>query len=182
MAAPWIFAAAALAYGYLPVLLGDETGEWGLGYATLLTVVALGVASLVQPIAKRLHSLTSARGLVAALVTIAAGLVVLTGAVAARSLALGLVAAVVLGAGMGVALVSGLLEVQSIAAPNELAGLTGMFYAVAYAGFLVPTVLAALTPPLSTIGLFVGLAVLAGLSVLLLLLSSRKHLPRVAEA
>ncbi|WP_348788512.1 MFS transporter [Leifsonia sp. NPDC080035] len=182
VAAPWIFAAAALAYGYLPVLLGDETGEWGLGYATVLTVVALGVASLVQPIAKRLHSLASARGLVAALGTIAAGLVVLTGAVAFRSLLLGLVAAVVLGAGMGIALVSGLLEVQSIASPRDLAGLTGMFYAVAYAGFLVPTLLAAVTPPLSTIGLFVALVALAGLSALMLLLSSTKHLPRPAEA
>ncbi|MGN6425423.1 MAG: MFS transporter [Leifsonia sp.] len=182
VAAPWIFAAAALAYGYLPVLLGDETGEWGLGYATILTVVALGVASLVQPIAKRLHSLASARGLVAALATIAVGLAVLTGAVAARSLLLGLVAAVVLGAGMGIALVSGLLEVQSIASPRELAGLTGMFYAVAYAGFLVPTLLAAITPPLSTIGLFVALVALATLSALLLLLSSTKHLPRAAEA
>ncbi|UAJ78562.1 MFS transporter [Leifsonia sp. ZF2019] len=182
VAAPWIFAAAALAYGYLPVLLGDRTGEWGLGYATVLTVVALGVASLVQPIAKRLHSVSSARGLVAALITIGAGLVVLTGAVVTRSLLLGLLAAVVLGAGMGIALVSGLLEVQSIATPRDLAGLTGMFYAVAYAGFLVPTIMAALTPPLSTIGLFLALIALAALSSLALLASYSKHLPRTAEA
>ncbi len=180
VAAPWIFASAALAYGYLPVLLGDRTGAWGLGYATLLTVVALGVASLVQPIAKRLHSVDSARGLVAALVTIAAGLVVLTASVAVRSLLLGLAAAVILGAGMGIALVSGLLEVQSIASPRDLAGLTGAFYAVAYAGFLVPTLLAALTPPLTTVGLFLALAALAALSVLMLLLTSTKHLPRAA--
>ncbi|GIT81616.1 MFS transporter [Leifsonia sp. LS1] len=182
VAAPWIFAAAALAYGYLPVLLGDRTGEWGLGYATVLTVVALGVASLVQPIAKRLHSVSSARGLVAALITIGAGLVILTGAVVTRSLLLGLLAAVVLGAGMGIALVSGLLEVQSIATPRDLAGLTGMFYAVAYAGFLVPTIMAALTPPLSTIGLFLALIALAALSSLALLASYSKHLPRTAEA
>ncbi|WP_313545497.1 MFS transporter [Leifsonia aquatica] len=182
VAAPWIFAAAALAYGYLPVLLGAETGGWGLGYATLLTVIALGVASLVQPIAKRLHSVSSARGLVAALATIGGGLIVLTGAVVSRSLVLGVVAAVILGAGMGIALVSGLLEVQRIAKPRDLAGLTGVFYAVAYAGFLVPTIMAALTPPLSTVGLFLALIVLAGLSAAALLASYTKHLPRAAEA
>lgn len=176
VAAPWIFAAAALAYGYLPVLLAKQTGEWGLGYATLLTVVALGVASLVQPIAKRVHSVSSARGLVVALAVIGVGLVVLTGAVAWGSLWLGGVSSVVLGAGMGVALVSGLLEVQRIASPRDLAGLTGMFYAVAYAGFLVPTIMAALTPPLSTIGLFIALVVLAALSAGLLLASYTKHL------
>lgn len=182
VAAPWIFASAALAYGYLPVLLGGRTGAWGLGYATLLTVIALGVASLVQPLAKRLHSLESARGLVAALGTIAVGLLALTGAVAASSLLLGVAASVVLGAGMGIALVSGLLEVQRIASPRELAGLTGMFYAAAYAGFLVPTAMAALTPALSTLTLFVALVALAVLSALLLVASSTKHLPRAGEA
>jgi len=178
VAAPWIFAAAGLAYGYLPVLLSDETGDWGLAYATALTVIALGVASLVQPIAKRLDSVSSARGLVSALGTIAVGLVVLTAAVGMRSLALGVVASVVLGAGMGIALVSGLLEVQRIATPRDLAGLTGVFYAVAYAGFLVPTLMAALTPPLSTIGLFIAMIVLAALSGLVLIVGYTKHLPR----
>ncbi|WP_223691480.1 MFS transporter [Leifsonia poae] len=182
VAAPWIFAAAALAYGYLPVLLADRTGDWGLAYATMLTVIALGVASLVQPIAKRLDTASSARGLMAALIGIAAGLAVLTAAVALSSLVLGVVASAVLGAGMGVALVSGLLEVQRIATPRDLAGLTGMFYAVAYAGFLVPTLLSALTPPLSTIGLFIALIALAAFSGLLLLAFSTKHLPRTAEA
>lgn len=180
VAAPWIFAAAGLAYGYLPVLLSDETGDWGLAYATALTVIALGVASLVQPIAKRLDSVSSARGLVSALGTIAAGLVVLTAAVGMRSLALGVVASVVLGAGMGIALVSGLLEVQRIATPRDLAGLTGVFYAVAYAGFLVPTLMAALTPPLSTIGLCIAMVVLASLSGLVLVFGYTKHLPRPA--
>ncbi|MDN4616014.1 MFS transporter [Leifsonia sp. F6_8S_P_1B] len=182
IAAPWIFAAAALAYGYLPVLLGDRTGSWGLGYATLLTVIALGMASLVQPIAKRLHTVSSARGLVSALAIMAVGLAVLTGAVAARSLLLGLAAAVVLGAGMGVALVSGLLEVQRIASPRDLAGLTGVFYAVAYAGFLLPTLMAALTPPLPTLVLLAAVVVLAVLSALALLPASTRHLPHTPLA
>lgn len=180
IAAPWIFAAAALAYGYLPVLLADKTGGWGLGYAAVLSIVTLGVASLVQPLAKRIDSTSNARGLVVCLGGIAAGIVVLTLAVIYSSPAIGLVASVVFGFGMGIGLVSGLMEVQRIAPDRELAGLTGVFYAVAYAGFLTPTLLAAITPPMTTVGLFGALAVLACVSAGVILLSYRKHLPAVA--
>ncbi|GII57841.1 MFS transporter [Planotetraspora thailandica] len=178
VAAPWIFASAALAYGYVPVLLAGVTGKWGLGYATALTVVALGVAALIQPVAKRIDSPSSARGLVVCLGTVAAALVVGALAVQWSSVWLGMLASVVFGAGIGVGLVSGLLEVQRIASPRDLAGLTGVFYAVAYAGFLSPTVLAAVTPPFSTVALFAGLAVLALVCMLMLLRAYRRHLPR----
>jgi predicted MFS family arabinose efflux permease len=52
--------------------------------------------------------------------------------------------AVLLGAAYGIAVVSGLLEVQRIAAPDERAGLTGVYYSLAYVGFLLPAILAAL--------------------------------------
>ena len=35
------------------------------------------------------------------------------------------------------------------ASPQELAGITGVYYSLAYSGFLLPTVLAALLPVLS---------------------------------
>lgn len=177
VAAPWIFAAAAIAYGYLPVLLSDRTGEWGLGYATLLCVVALGAASLVQPLAKKVDTVASARGLVVCLVVMVVGFAVLTLSVSTGSLVVGLVSAAVLGCGMGIGLVSGLLEVQRIASPRDLAGLTGVFYAVAYAGFLAPTLLAAITPPFTTVLLLMAVAVLAVVSVVVVLVSSRRHLP-----
>ncbi|XVU28688.1 MFS transporter [Actinoplanes sp. CA-054009] len=63
VAAPWVFAAAALGYGYLPVLLSATTGGLGIAYATLLTAVALGASALVQPWAKRLDTPFGARGL-----------------------------------------------------------------------------------------------------------------------
>lgn len=177
LSAPWLFAAAALAYGYLPVLLSGATGHLGLAYATLLTVVTLGTAALVQPWAKRLDSTEGARGLVVALALITAGIALATWADAASSPALGVVTGLVLGAGIGVGLVSGILEVQRIATGRDLAGLTGVFYALAYAGFLTPTAMAALTPPLTTpflLLVLVGLAVLCGLGVLV---SYRRHLP-----
>ncbi|MGF0114968.1 MFS transporter [Promicromonospora sp. Marseille-Q5078] len=176
--APWIFAVAALTYGYAPVLLREQAGDLGVAYATLLTVVALGVAAVVQPAAKRLDAVDSARGLTvaAAVLTVAVacvGLVVTSG-----SLWWGVGAAVVGGAGMGVGLSSGLLEVQRIAGRRDLAGLTGVFYAVAYAGFLAPAVMAAITPPFTTAQLFTVLVALGVVSTVVVLAHYRKHLPQ----
>lgn len=58
-----------------------------------------------------------------------------------------------IGAGLGIVLVSGLLEVQRIATSGDLAALTGVFYAIAYAGFLAPILIAAIAAsvPVTTI-------------------------------
>ncbi|KTR02095.1 MFS transporter, partial [Curtobacterium luteum] len=143
VAAPWIFGSAAIGYGYLPTQLAGATGTWGLVFATAATVVALGVSSAVQPIAKRVHSSTSARGLTVAVALMTVGIGVVALAIVLQSVWIGLGANVVIGAGIGVALVSSLLEVQRIAGTRDLAGLTGVFYAAAYAGFLAPAVIAA---------------------------------------
>ena len=52
--------------------------------------------------------------------------------------------AMLLGSAYGIAIVSGLLEIQRIAPPDELAGISGVYYSLAYLGFLLPAVLAAL--------------------------------------
>jgi hypothetical protein len=98
-------------------------------------------------------------------------------AVETNSVVAGLVVSTVLGAGFGIGLVSGLLEVQRIAPPADLAKLTGAFYAVAYTGFAVPTLLAALTPPFTTIALLLILACMVSISMVAVLWGSRKHLP-----
>jgi hypothetical protein len=177
VAGPWLFAAAATAYGYLPVLLAGRTGSWGLAYATVLTVVTLGTAALVQPWAKRIDTASSARGLLVALGFIAAGLLGAAAAASEQSVVLGLAIAVVLGVGLGIGLVSGLLEVQRMAGPGQLAGLTGAFYATAYTGFLLPTAMAALTPPFSTTALFAAVTVGAAGCALAVAASTRSHLP-----
>ncbi|HEY0260763.1 MAG TPA: MFS transporter [Lacisediminihabitans sp.] len=177
VAAPWIFTSAAIGYGYLPTQLRGATGQWGLVFATVATVVALGTSSAIQPIAKRVHSVTSARGLATAVFIMALGIAVTTVAIAAQSVWIGLLANLVIGVGMGIGLVSALLEVQRIAGPRDLAGLTGVFYAVAYIGFLAPALIAAVVGvvPLATVlWVVVGLAVV---SYALVGVSSRKHLP-----
>lgn len=177
IAAPWLFASAAIGYGYLPTQLRGATGSWGLVFATAATVVALGVSSAVQPFAKRVHSRQSARGLCTGVAIIAAGIAVTALAVSARSPWAGLAANVVIGAGMGVTMVSGLLEVQRIAAPEDLAGLTGVFYALAYVGFLAPAVIAAVATSIAVTTILWVVTGLAVASWLLILAASTRHLP-----
>jgi hypothetical protein len=67
--------------------------------------------------------------------------------VAALSVALGspwfgVAAAVVLGLAFGLALVAGLVEVQRISHPDDKFALTGVYYALTYVGFLLPTAVA----------------------------------------
>jgi MFS family permease len=174
---PWIFAGAAIGYGLLPTELRGATGSWGLVFATAATVVALGVSSAVQPFARRVHSAASARGLAAMVLVIAIGIALVIAAIETQSIAIGLAADVVIGFGMGLGLVSGLLEVQAIAGPDGLAGLTGVFYAVAYAGFLAPTVIAALAAFVAVPVILAAVVALALVSFVLVLVSSRRHLP-----
>ncbi|HEY6496224.1 MAG TPA: MFS transporter [Trebonia sp.] len=177
VAAPWLFASAAIGYGYLPTQLRGATGSWGLVFATATTVVALGVSSVIQPVAKRVHSLESARGLCIGVAVMAAGIGLTAVAVGVRSPWAGLGANVVIGAGMGITLVSGLLEVQRIATRRDLAGLTGLFYALAYLGFLVPTALAAIPASVPVAAVLGAVTALAVASWLFILAASTRHLP-----
>lgn len=145
-AAPWVFGAAALSYAVQPTLLAPSVGEYGLLVATGITVVSLAVGFAAQSVARLIDrrsehatarigvGLTIAGTLTAALVA------------ATASVPVAVVAAVLLGAGYGFVLLSGLQEVQRIAAPEQLAGLTAVYYSLTYLGFLLPVVLAALTP------------------------------------
>jgi hypothetical protein len=178
--APWIFGSAGIAYAVTPTLVVDRVGSWGLAYATLLTVCTLGTGALVQPLAKRLDSVSTARAIVVAMVLMSAG-VALSAVVAKVGLPwLGVVDGVLLGAAYGIAVVSGLLEIQRIAAANggeDLAGLTGVYYSVAYVGFLLPSVLAAVAELAPYAVLLGGVALVTLACTGVVLASSRRHLP-----
>ncbi|WP_327658345.1 MFS transporter [Streptomyces sp. NBC_00483] len=146
--APWVFGAAGLAYAVMPQLVDNRVGHWGLAYATALTVLTLGTGAAVQPLAKKLDSQKGPRGgraPVAAMSVMLLGTVLCAVNSAVLSPWLAAAAAVALGAGYGIAVVSGLLEIQRMAGPDDLAGLTGIYYTLAYSGFLLPTVLATLS-------------------------------------
>lgn len=143
-AAPWIFATAGVAYAVIPMLEGTRLGSMTLGYATLLTVLTLGTGALVQPFVARINRATRGRALLVGMAAMIIGLVVAAVNAHYLSLVAGAAAAIMLGAAYGIALVSGLVEIQGIATGRDLAGLTGVFYSLSYLGFLLPVALAAL--------------------------------------
>jgi MFS family permease len=144
-AAPWVFGAPAISFAIQPAALGAaRTAGFGLIFATALTAVTLSASVGIQSWARRLDRHSRTAGARLGLLLIAAGTLVAAVTAATGSLVVAVAAAVVLGAGFGISLVSGLLEVQRIAEPGQLAGLTAVYYSLTYVGFLLPVVLAAL--------------------------------------
>jgi len=133
----------------MPAIVQGELGEWTTVYATVLTVVTLGAGALVQNIVPWINRLTGGRALVVGLALMTVGMGLGTVAAPLADPILAFIVAIVLGVAYGICVVSGLIIVQAIASPQELAGITGVYYSLAYSGFLLPTVLAALLPVLS---------------------------------
>lgn len=142
--APWVFGAAACAYAVLPALMQSHVTSAPIAFAALLCMVGLTCGFFVQSLGRRIDRPGSARAVQVALVVLALGMT--AAAYASRELTIATAAfgALLLGAGYGLAMVSGLLEIQRIAGPRDLAGLTAVFYSVTYLGFAAPAVMAAL--------------------------------------
>lgn len=180
--APWIFGSAAVAYAIVPQLVDQRLGHWALIFTAALTVATLGAGVAVQPVAKRLDSASTARAVFVSMVLMSLGMLAAAMTALTRSPAMAAPVAVLLGAAYGIAVVSGLLEVQRIAAPDELAGLTGVYYALAYIGFLLPAVLAGLSHWLGYGTMLGTLALLAIGCTAVVGSASAKHLPAAAAA
>jgi Major Facilitator Superfamily len=142
--APWVFGAPALAFVVGPALVADRTGDLRIAFATLMAVLALVTGAAVQPYAPRLARRTGGRPGVAGLLVLAVATVLLAGTAVVRSPLLAGVAALLFGVGYGVCIVSGLVEVQAMATPDTLAGLTSAYWSLTYIGFALPVALAAL--------------------------------------
>jgi MFS family permease len=140
--APWIFGAGGIAYATVPEALDSQVSHWALLYATILTVAAMTAGFLVQPLAQRFDHTEIPRSMSLAMVVTTVGIAVAALTVALQLVWLGVIAAVVLGSALGLAMMSGLSEIQRLAAPSELARTTGVFYALAYIGFLAPMLIA----------------------------------------
>jgi MFS family permease len=175
--APWIFGSAGVAYAIVPQVVDDRVGHWALIFATGLTVATLGAGVLVQPIARRLDSVSTARAVFISMVLMSLGLALAAVTAATDSPQLAAVDAILLGAAYGIAVVSGLLEVQRIAEPDELAGLTGVYYALAYVGFLLPATLSELSNWFGYATMLTTLAVIAIACTAIVGSAWSKHLP-----
>ncbi len=142
--APWAFGALAIAYVVAPALVGSRVGDDRVAFATLLTVVALGTGALTQPLVGRIAAVTGGRQLVLGLGLTFVGVVLCAIEAAVLSPALAVVIALVMGVGYGISIVSGLTEVQRMAGPDDLAGMTGIYCCLTYVGFALPVILASL--------------------------------------
>lgn len=179
--APWIFGSAAIAYAIVPALVADRLGQWALLYTAGLTVLTLGCGVAVQPIARRLDDHSSARAVVVSMVLMALGVFAAVVTAVTRSVGFAVLVAMLLGCAYGIAIVSGLLEIQRIAEPDELAGISGVYYSLAYAGFLLPAILAALARYFSYPAMLTVVGLLAATCTALCASGWSKHLePRTA--
>jgi len=160
--APWVFGSATIAFAVLPARATGRLDGLSVLFGGVVAALTLAAGILVQPLARRIGRDDPARGALAGLGAVALGCAV--GAVAAMtgSPALVLAAAIVLGSGYGLCLVSGLREVERLAGPDDLAGLVAVYYVLAYCGFAAPYLLALLAPAL---GYPASLLLAAGLAV-----------------
>lgn len=179
--APWVFGSASVAYAVLPSLLADESGHRPIALSALMSVAALGAGFAIQSLGRRIDTPLGARGAIVALVILTLGMFLAAWAASVLNVLAAVVAAIVLGCGYGMALVSGLLEVQRIAGPDDLAGLTAVFYSLTYLGFAVPAILSALSerwPGTATYPVIFGVGgLLAALCGVFVWMNSRRHLP-----
>jgi predicted MFS family arabinose efflux permease len=177
-AAPWVFGCASVAFAVTPAALVGRLGAGGIGYATLLAVVALVFGAGIQPLASRIGAASGGRQLAVGLVIATVGVLGAAGVAAAQQPWLGVPVAAVLGAGYGLCLVSGLTEVQRMAPREELAGLTALYYSATYVGFTVPVIVASLTPVAPEPLLLLVLAALCAACLTIVLVNSARGVPR----
>ncbi|WP_405133162.1 MFS transporter [Nocardia sp. NBC_01388] len=142
--AVWLFACSATAYAIMPTLMMPKVHGAPIAFSALITVITLGCGFGIQSVARKLDRPGTIRLPVLALTLIIAGLALAAPASGALTLWLTIATAIVLGLGFGIGLVAGLLEIERMARPDDLAGLTAVFYAVSYLGFGFPAVMAVL--------------------------------------
>ena len=141
--APWVFAAPAVAFALLPSVVGAAHATDGIALTAVVAMATALAGVLIQPVARRLDAHAAGNhAATAGLMVIVAGLVL--GAVTAHAQETWLLvpSSIVLGIGYGLCLVAGLVEVQRLADPEALAGLTAIYYVLTYIGFAVPYLLA----------------------------------------
>jgi predicted MFS family arabinose efflux permease len=141
--APWVFAAPAVAFALLPSVVGAVHATDGIALTAVVAMVTATAGVLIQPVARRLDSDAAGnRAATLGLSVMAAGLAFAAFTAHAQHVWLLVPSAIVLGTGYGLCLVAGLVEVQRLAHPEALAGLTAFYYVLTYIGFAAPYVLA----------------------------------------
>ena len=145
--APWVFAAPAVAFAFLPATIGADRLTGGVAVTGAVTTLTALAGVLIQPAARALDARQGRWpvGMIGLLVC-TAGLVLGAYAVQVGSLWLLAPCAAVLGCAYGLCLVSGLIEVGRLARPEAVGSLTSVYYALAYLGLTTPYLLTLAAP------------------------------------
>jgi hypothetical protein len=173
-AAPWVFAAPSLAFAVMPGLVSGHLHGYAIVFGAVVAAATLGTGVAIQPVARRLDRPGQVTAVLLGLGAAVLGASVAAVAAAYANPVLALVAAVPLGVAYGLGLVSGLLETQRLAGPDDLAGLTAVYYALTYVGFALPLVLAELHAVASYPVMLSGVAVLAAVSAVVVGINARR--------
>ena len=163
-----VYAFPASAIGGVPVLIGFSVAPVAL--TGLLAGVTLGAGALAAPLQGRLGHRTAPAAALCGVVGFGGSALA---AAVSGLLLLAVPASVVLGAGGGLALASGLSRLPAVASHGRLGTVSAGFYTVAYVGFGFPLMLASLS---LTIDVAVLLALLACLCALLAAQQARARL------
>jgi MFS family permease len=141
--AAWVFTAPAIGFALLPSVVGADHATDGVALTAIITTLTAVAGVLAQPLARRLdHKASSSRAATTGLLVLAAGLVIAALTAQVQQTWLLVPSSIVLGLAYGLCLVAGLVEVQRLANPRALAGLTAIYYSLAYLGFAAPYLLA----------------------------------------
>ena len=180
-AAPWVFASATIAFVTLPSLVGSGVPAAPIAYAGLVTAITLATGIAAQPAARWLDRRTRF-GLPAGLACSVVGCLIGAVAVGLRSPLLALFDALMLGAGYGILVATGLTNVERLARPQERARLASGFYCLAYSGIGAPYVIAALASHASNVTALLAAGGLAAATGLYLLTTSPLQERHVGES
>lgn len=176
-ATPAVFTASTVAYVVLPPLVADRVPGYAPVFSGAVTALTLLVGVAVQPLAARLDHAHSARATLTAMAAVIGGLLLSAYAVHGNSAALVLAAAVLLGAGYGLTLASGLREMERLAAPKDRSSAVSVYHGATGTGFLTPLLLAVTAGAATYPALLASLAAVGLLCLAFTARYSRRDLP-----
>lgn len=174
--APWVFGCAGVAYAIMPSLAQDEV-SYPIAFSAGITAVALACGFGIQQVSSKYINPNNSQAQQIGLVLVIIGMVVAAWTAHVGSLVGTVVVGLILGTGYGVCLISGLTEVQRIASPDDLGGLTAFFYTITYIGFFFPMILSRLKDWFTYTEMLGFGAVVALIGLIVVTLTSKKFIP-----
>ncbi|MFP7365060.1 MFS transporter [Corynebacterium callunae] len=167
--APWVFGAGFTSYAVIPTLMHEMVSA-PIAYSALLALVTLGSGFTIQQFGPQIMGNSKTRGPILAMI------VAVVGMSGAFLISLhphpwwALLVGVFLGLTYGLCMFMGLAETQNIATPSDMAGLSGIFYCLAYSGMVFPAILTKLNawfsyPEMLGFGVFMAMLCLVLVSI-----------------